>query len=555
MIGVVAPGSQRSVVAEFFELFKTPWEWVQPGRSYDVMLCATDELPPNPAQLVLIFFARAHAMDAQLGVKSVPQPTSAVLRGKHGSVPLLGASMAFEGPPHLGLVEDSTGNSLAVQREGSSRTCVRVGYDFFDEVRQLLSSGQPLVHAGIPSLDLHICLLRDLMIGGGLPVIEIPPVPFGHPFAVCLTHDIDHPVFRNHCTDRTMIGFLYRSTLGSVWDLLRGRKSVSAVARNLLAVLRWPFVYLGLLPDPWREALVAYGKIERGLGSTFFAIPYGARPGSSLPGTTSGVSAPRARGAGYDLAEIEPELRALNREGAELGLHGIDAWSDQGAARDEAARVLRLTGESSLGVRMHWLYFDPERSPAVLDDAGFTYDSTCGFNEAVGFRAGTAQVFRPPGATRLLELPLHVMDTALFYPGRMHLDAEEAKRLVLLIIGHLAASGGVLTINWHDRSVAPERCWDEFYRWLLDELQRTGAWFATARQAVTWFQGRRAIRFNDVRRTEQEITIQTSLPEVETKSGYRLRVHRGRKAKEPEPAAADAFVDVALRTGEMSVAV
>ena len=60
MIGVVAPGSQRSVVAEFFELFKTPWEWVQPGRSYEVMLCATDELPPNPAQLVLIFFARAH---------------------------------------------------------------------------------------------------------------------------------------------------------------------------------------------------------------------------------------------------------------------------------------------------------------------------------------------------------------------------------------------------------------------------------------------------------------------------------------------------------------
>jgi hypothetical protein len=133
------------------------------------------------------------------------------------------------------------------------------------------------------------------------------------------------------------------------------------------------------------------------------------------------------------------------------------------------------------------------------------------------------------------------------------LDSEEAKRLVIRIIGHLAASGGVLTVNWHDRSVAPERCWDEFYRWLLDELKRTGAWFATARQAVAWFQGRRAIRFNDVRRTGQEITIQTSLPEIE--SSYRLRVHRGRKAKDPEPDAADAFVDVALRTGEMSVAV
>jgi len=32
--------------------------------------------------------------------------------------------------------------------------------------------------------------------------------------------------------------------------------------------------------------------------------------------------------------------------------------------------------------------------------------------------------------------------------------------------------GGVLTVNWHDRSIAPERLWDDFYLDLLDDLKR-----------------------------------------------------------------------------------
>ena len=49
--------------------------------------------------------------------------------------------------------------------------------------------------------------------------------------------------------------------------------------------------------------------------------------------------------------------------------------------------------------------------------AGATYDSTIGYNETVGYRAGTTQVYKPLEMTRLLELPLHVMDTAMFYPA------------------------------------------------------------------------------------------------------------------------------------------
>ena len=45
---------------------------------------------------------------------------------------------------------------------------------------------------------------------------------------------------------------------------------------------------------------------------------------------------------------------------------------------------------------------------------------------------------------------------------------------------HAVRFGGCLTVNWHDRSVAPERLWGACYRELVQELKGRGAWFATA---------------------------------------------------------------------------
>ena len=62
---------------------------------------------------------------------------------------------------------------------------------------------------------------------------------------------------------------------------------------------------------------------------------------------------------------------------------------------------------------MHWLYFDSQ-APLALEKAGFSYDSTLGYNETIGYRSGTTQVFKHPNTDHLMELPLHIMDTALF---------------------------------------------------------------------------------------------------------------------------------------------
>ena len=112
---------------------------------------------------------------------------------------------------------------------------------------------------------------------------------------------------------------------------------------------------------------------------------------------------------------------------------------------------------------MHWLYYDLQ-SPLALEQAGAAYDSTIGYRETVGYRAGTTQVYKPLQATRLLELPMHVMDTALFYPAYMGLSSRQATALLGGMVDNALNFGGCITMNWHDRSLAPERLWGACYR-------------------------------------------------------------------------------------------
>jgi hypothetical protein len=175
-------------------------------------------------------------------------------------------------------------------------------------------------------------------------------------------------------------------------------------------------------------------------------------------------------------------------------VHGIDAWHDADRGRAESARIAAVTGHTHIGVRMHWLLQDAG-TPRVLEEAGYAYDATCGYNETVGYRAGTTQVFRPLGARTLLELPLHIQDGALFYPERLDLADAAAERRCDAMIAHARQAGGALTVLWHDRSHGPERFWGPFYVQLLERLRAAAPWFATASQAVAWFRARRAVRF------------------------------------------------------------
>lgn len=517
MIAVVADPSQESVVREFFELFKTPWEFYRPGHSYDVVISSDPSAAPLvSARLFIQYGSRKTQFDEEAQSEVGPPLTGRDLLFGGVRVPIYGDVATFATVAGI-LKEASSGKPVLHVRQVEEKILVRVGYDLFEEIGQLLIAGQPSENAPVPALDLHIQLLRQIVVCSGIALAEIPPVPHGFPFIVCLTHDLDHACIRRHWFDATISGFVYRATLGSALKVARGRMPLRKLVVNCAAVAKLPLVYMGLAKDFWSE-FDRYLELEAGRPSTFFVVPFENYAGRSATG-----EAPRARATRYDVSHISEKIPRLIRSGCEVAVHGLDAWCEASKGREEAARVSENASTQASGVRMHWLYSD-ERSPGVLEQAGFAYDSTVGYNDTIGYRAGTGQIFKPLAVKRLLELPMHVMDTALFYPSYLNLSESAAWARLTPIFDNARNHGGVVTINWHDRSIAPERLWGDFYLQILQELSSRGAWFATATQAVSWFRGRRAAAFESDDRNGLRVTIAAhSEPRM---PGYVLRVHR-----------------------------
>jgi hypothetical protein len=254
------------------------------------------------------------------------------------------------------------------------------------------------------------------------------------------------------------------------------------------AVASLPFVLLGRARDFW-EPFGWYLETEKGLPATYFLIPFKRRPGEKV----SGVH-PAWRATAYDVTDIQERTLALIKQGCEIGVHGIDAWHDPARGREELARIAAATKDAVVGIRMHWLLQD-STTPCVLENAGFNYDSSVGYNETVGYRCGTTQVFRPPGSRTLLELPLHIQDGALFFSNRLDLSEQEAEQYCSSLIANTQSRGGVLTVLWHDRSHGPERFWGDFYVKLVLSLKSLSPWFGTASEIVEWFRKRRHVHF------------------------------------------------------------
>ena len=521
MIGVLSNAAEARAVEEFFELFKTPWEFFVPGRRYDLLVSTVEEIPAGlDARALVIYQSHSIRFDEELGIFAESRTSRGWVEWNGMEFPVYGdlATLQAVGPVVLRCRQ--TGETVGCFVD-SKLPAVRMGFDLFSEVTFLLSEGQPPENARVPALDFHISLLRAIMATLGISFVEVPPVPAGYDFLACLTHDVDFVGIRDHKCDHTMWGFLYRSLIGSLIHVIRGEQTWSRCLRNWAAAVSLPLVHLGLREDFWREEFERYLEIERDFGSTFFFIPF-----NNMAGTLGGAPAPHARAAKYDFVGIREQVVGLLEKGCEIGLHGIDAWQSSENSRAELQRIRELAGAAEIGTRMHWLYWN-EASPRILEGTGFSYDSTFGYNDAIGFRAGTTQAFRPLTAERLLELPLNIQDSAMFYSDRMRLSEQEALTACNAILQSLSSSGGALTVNWHTRSLSPERLWGDFYAQLLNEIQTNRVWFGTGQAVVGWFRKRRAIRFEsiDSGSTEMRVVLSSS---TTSNPSFTVRIHHPR---------------------------
>jgi hypothetical protein len=517
LIGVISKSNQAEVVEEFFQLFKTPWEFYRPGEAYSAVIATSDEAWDISAKLLLVYSSEIKSTDASVGITPCKQIKPLYLNYRVFSLPTYGNVSTFadagSGSPCLMAGTEIVG----VKINGPETTIIRLGYDLFDEVQFLLTSGQPTENASIPTLDVHISMLRSWILEEGIPLMEIPPIPAGRNFTVCLTHDIDFIGIRQHKFDHTMFGFLYRSVVGAAKNLLRGRIDIHRLAANWSAAASLPFVYIGWAKDFW-EPFMWYLKAEENLSATYFLIPFSRRAGEYVPGRH-----PSRRATAYDVTDLKDRIRTLTELGYEVGVHGLDAWHSIEKGRAELDRIRNVTGQTSTGVRMHWLLQDA-KTVEVLEESGFSYDSSAGYNETIGYRNGTNQVFRPLRSRTILELPMHIQDGALFYAQRLDLSEDQALERCQSLLDHAIKSGGVLTLLWHDRSHGPERFWGDFYLILLNKLKSLNVWFGSAGQVVNWFRKRREVQFERIE-TSDGIHVRPRYSGGEVQPAFRIRVY------------------------------
>ena len=214
-------------------------------------------------------------------------------------------------------------------------------------------------HLHEPLCDIQIDALRQELKKYTV-LVEIPPVPWGYSYMVALTHDVD-----------------LTSVKECRW-VTAGYAAYQCVAHgDVPEGFRLGLARIGVGNDPW--SLFGRWKTfedQLGVRSTFFFIPKKDDPG---------MRAHPYRAVGYDIKEKADLIHDLKKDGWETGVHGIDNWTDAELGKLEIA-ALDLEGKMP-GNRTHWLLFD-ENSWKKLDEAGYSYDTTFGYNDDAGFRAG-----------------------------------------------------------------------------------------------------------------------------------------------------------------------
>jgi hypothetical protein len=304
-----------------------------------------------------------------------------------------------------------------------------------------------------------------------------PSYPGGARFAVALTHDIDTPWRWSRAGRR---GAAARGKAA-----LRGRRlgdaGVEAAALALAPLHR----LRGTDPN-WSFARMAAIESRHGARATSFVLAAHRDPHD---GASPRTYAERRAAV---VAEIA-------RHGGEVGLHAsYTAGDDEALLRQERDELASLTGGAIDGNRFHSLRLRWHEAVPALDALGVAYDSTLGFAERPGSRAGFSYPFRPwnlraERPARFLELPLVLMDATLAEARYLGLTPAEGQAASEQVLDRLAEAGGCAAILWHndrfDRIYG--RGWGRVYEALVEGVRRRGGYAGTAGELARDWQAQR----------------------------------------------------------------
>jgi len=300
---------------------------------------------------------------------------------------------------------------------------------------------------------------------------EIAGAPPPAPLTVALSHDIDTPWRWSGV--RAVAGAASRAKAAA---LGRRPKELARELRGLAGLPR----HRARGTDPnWSFERIA--EIERSHDgrSTYFVLAGHHHPAD---GAAPGV---------YDRVRPAVVTQVL-AQGDELALHPSYTASERlSLIAEERERLESLAGASVRGVRFHYLRHDAHATLPELDRLGFAYDSSHGYADRPGMRAGLSFPYRPYDVVAdrplaLLELPLVVMDATLAEERYLGLSAEAGLDRAAAVLERAARAGGTVSVLWHNDRFEPAyaRGWDRVYDRLLGWVRERAGRLCTAAEAV-----------------------------------------------------------------------
>ncbi len=338
---------------------------------------------------------------------------------------------------------------------------------------------QPLPDAvtSAPGVSFHFNLIenavRYLYRKTGTPLLHIPRWPESAPLTIFLSHDID--VVRKWTRKRIAYEFMLslrdlarfrggrlRSTMASLRDSLQGR-------------------------DPyWNFDQLLFMESGNGFRSTWFWAPFGEEY--------------ETRENDYDpvyhrkSSEITAMIRRLMDNDCEVAFHGTrEAFRDLKVFRRQMESFESRMGFKFAGVRHHYLMFRHGQTLEAASEAGMLYDATLGFSDRPGYRNGIAAPFFPfpvsHPAGRMVEIPLHFMDTMFVHSG----DGDEADiRRITESYLFAKAAGGMFSVLIHPGNMDPSEipALSRFYHSFLNRCRLDRARSMTAVELAEWWLAR-----------------------------------------------------------------
>lgn len=273
--------------------------------------------------------------------------------------------------------------------------------------------------------------------------------PENAPFALCVTHDVDH-------IRRCLYQTLWRGWREGPRGLSRELKARLACRNNP----SWNFERLATLEDDFgiRSTFLIMNETARGFGPKYWGRYKVNRP------------------------DLTAALRELDSSGWEIGLHGsLESYARPGLLQREKDFLEQQLGKAVISTRQHYLRFREGTTLALQEACGLEVDSTIGFS-AIPYD-GTYGFFPfHPEGRKIVELPITIMDTVGPEDKQVRVQCEK-------LMERVANAGGLITLDWH-QCICNDKLFPERMALLRDALvfaRTRGAWIAPMREIARYW--------------------------------------------------------------------